>query len=274
MDHKHILICSIFRDAAGNIEQWFNNLGVLIQLIKDDYIASVSFYENDSIDSTPKLINSHISKLSISQSSFVSEKLRNKRYTSIWSYDRLKDLAYYRQKCLNAFDLNQFDKIAYIESDILYDPEWCKELILAKHPASIGKNPDIYSGWSLRSQSNPKECMYLYDTCATRLTKDHTSLSIPENEFTDRSFVRTPITGYGANCLHQAYSTFNCFCVYNAEPFKRGVKWNFLNERLNTGQTKYDGGWLDADTAVMCEDFHKNGFSNIFINKNCIIQHL
>jgi len=70
------------------------------------------------------------------------------------------------------------------------------------------------------------------------------------------------------------YSTFNCFCVYNSKPFIDGLRWGFLNKRLNASDIKLDSGYLDADTSIMCEQFRALGYNNIFINRNCLVRHL
>jgi hypothetical protein len=208
-----------------------------------------------------------------------SENLGTKQYASIWSLDRLRNLAAYRQKAINQVGHLDFDKIAFIEPDVSYDPKWCSELINAKHPEQVGIVPDIYSGWSLRSERHPKESVFLYDTCATRQTKYDLCWEFgKENLWRGKSLIKTHISDIDSNCLHQVWSTFNCFCVYNIKPFKEGLKWSYINKRLSNGQEfindgDYGSGWLDADTVVICEDFRERGHSNILINTNCIVRH-
>ncbi len=214
----------------------------------------------------------------------VRENIGTAQYGSVWNVDRLRNLANARQKCLELTYLFKFDKIAYIEPDVSYDPNWCKELILARHPISTGLGePDVYSGWSLRSDAHPKESQFLYDTCATRATEDDLTWDITENfgKWRGESLIKTDLGGVDSNCLHKVWSTFNCFCVYNAKPFIDGLKWDYINRRLDTGQQYIDagpgalslGGFLDADTSVMCELFREGGYDKIFLNTNCLVRH-
>ena len=53
------------------------------------------------------------------------------------------------------------------------------------------------------------------------------------------------------------YSTCNGICLFDAEPFKKGAKYHWFNERF---------GCFDCDTVVICENFHKMGYSDIFID--------
>ncbi len=152
---------------------------------------------------------------------------------------------------------------------------------MANHPRAAGIEPDIYSGWSLRSESNPKESVFLYDTCATRATKNDVTWDIGENggKWRGESLVRTDLGGVNANCLHRVWSTFNGFCVYRAKPFADGIKWGYVNKRLNTGQMRIedgdmDSGFLEADTAHVCESFHAAGYGQVLLNTNCLIRHL
>lgn len=275
--NKHVLICSIIRNQEKNLNLWYNQITTLANILKqNNYELSVSIFENDSVDRTKDILNNFNFDFA-NLKKIESKNFNNEQYSSIWSYERLKNLAFYRQQCLENLDLNLFNKIAYIEPDIEYDPNWCKELILANHLKSINIEPDIYSAWSLRSLSHPKESMYLYDTCATRYLKEDLFWDVSkENEIINKSLIRTHISNIDSNCIHKVWSTFNCFCVYSSKPFiDKKIKWDFLNKRIDTNQGYYEGrGWLDADTAVICEDFQENGYDKIFINKNCLVRHL
>jgi hypothetical protein len=275
---KKILVCSIIRNQAHNIPTWYQLLNHLNFLLANQYDLYLSVYENDSLDDTKQLLkNADFSKFANYR--LISENLGTQQFGSIWSIERLKNLAMYRQKCLDGFDLNQFEKIAYIESDIVYDPNWCQELILAKHPAQVGIVPDVYSAWSLRSFTNPKESMYLYDVCATRQTSKDICWNFQnEHNWTVNNIIKTNLGGVDGFCLFSLYSTFNCFCVYNVNPFiKNNIKWNYINPRINASNIQADDNrnyWIDSDTVVICEDFHKHGYHNILINKNCLVRHL
>jgi glycosyltransferase involved in cell wall biosynthesis len=288
---RRVLLCTIARDCAAHLETWYDLLSKLsLDLLEQGWIAEVSVAENDSKDNTAQWLRNRKENwegapcpiLKAEAFHLSTQTLGTQRYGSIWSLDRLRNLANARQKCLDQVgDLTRFDKIAYVEVDCTYSPDWCAELILARHPLAAGLGePDIYSGWSLRSLSNPKESVYLYDVCATRATCYDTSWDITEANGTWRAktVIPTDLGGADAMCLHAVWSAFNCFAVYNAEPFKRGLKWDWANYRLDTGQGSVVGvgghiGALDADTSCICESFRAHGFNKVFLNTNCLTRH-
>lgn len=291
---RKVLICTIMRNAERHLPQWYDLLIGLHCEVRDQYDISLSVYENDSRDETRTWLHHHIGarqrwvpfgKTAEGGPVWLgTETLHTQQYGSIWSVDRLANLAAARQKCLDqvgAATLATFDKIAYVEVDTTYDPVWLSELILAKHPLAAGLGePDIYSGWSLRSKKHPKESVYLYDTCATRQTKDHTEWRFDlADTWRAASLVKTDLGKlYHNNCLHSVWSTFNCFCVYNAKPFIEGARWGYVNTRLNTGQEyihdgDYGSGWLECDTVQICEEFRKRYYNKIYLNTNCLVRH-
>jgi hypothetical protein len=271
---KNVLICSIVRDQHRFLGLWWLLLRRLYREIQNEYNVSLSIYENDSIDDSKNIIYRLIEG-KFTETVFKTENLGTKKYGSVWDIDRIKNLSNARNQCLNNLDLDKFDKIVYIEPDITYSSAWCSELILARHPEQAGITPDIYSAWSLRPESHPKESMYLYDTCATRQYKNDVYWNLDkEKEWINNSLIQTNLGGIDGNCLHKVYSTFNCFCVYNAEPFKQGLRWGYINDRLNASNIKAENGWLDADTSVICESFRRIGYENILLNRNCIVRHV
>jgi hypothetical protein len=278
---KKVLICTIVRDSSKYLNNWINQIAKLSLEIKDHYIAYLSVYENDSSDGSDVFLKKINGNLAGNFSIITNEKIGTNKYGSIWNEDRLKNLANARQKCLDQanekWGLATFDKIAYIDPDVSYDSAWCKELIIGRHPNQAGLGDlDIYSGYSIRSESHPKESIFLYDTCVTRKNENDATWNFSENDniWRLKSLVKTHFDNFDNNCLHSIWSTFNCFCVYNAKPFANGLRWNYINKRLNTGQKQMGDGWLDADTAVICEDFRANGYNKIYLNTNCLIRHL
>ena len=188
--------------------------------MEQGWVVEVSVAENDSTDGTAEWLRERKENWEGAPCPFLkaeafhlsTEKLGTAQYGSIWSVDRLCNLAAARQKCLDQVgDLSRCDKVAYIEPDVTYDPRWCAELILARHPLAAGLGePDIYSGWSLRSESNPKESVFLYDVCATRATCYDTCWDISEAKGTWRAktVIPTDLGGVDAMCLHAVWSTF------------------------------------------------------------------
>lgn len=281
---KHLLIATIARQCRGSLDTWYSQVLRLAAILKEHgWICTVSVAENDSTDGTAEWI-SNLPANSYGLEVIVStQKLGTQQYGSVWSIDRLRNLATARQQCLDqAGNLSRFSKVAYIEVDVTYDPSWCVELVVADHPRAAGlPEPDIYSGWSLRSLTHPKESVYLYDTCATRAGRDDVCWDVNEagGTWRGKSLVTTGLTGIHANSLHRAWSTFNCFCVYRAAPFAAGLRWGYVNPRLNASgiwieDGDYGSGWLDCDTAIMCERFRDAGYGGIYLNTNCLIRHV
>lgn len=286
---KNVLICSIFRDSEKSFTTYKEQLKKLCDIVKSEYSVYLSWYENDSVDLTPTL-------LSVSQFTLIeyqgyletpflkgivynSEKLNTNKYGSIWNLERIINLANARNKAveqgLNKWKDIKFDKIIFIEPDIEYDPIWCSELILARHPSLAGINPDVYSGWALRSNKHPKESMFAFDTTSLRATKNDIHWDFEnENRWKNESLIKTHITDIDSNCLHTVYSTFNCFCAYNAEIFYGGIRFGTTNERVNPSNIKINNGYLDSDTVVILEEARKNGYNNVLLNRNCIVRHL
>ncbi len=281
---KRLLIATIMRNAMPHLHDWTSQLCQLIPILtKEGWEVELTCFENDSVDGTDRNLHDMARHTGINTRWITTVKLGTTQYPSVWNADRLRNLAVARQTCLDqAGPLDRFDKVAYIDVDYTWDPAWCAELVLAHHPAAAGIEPDIYSGWSLRSLSHPKESIYLYDTCATRATDRDTSWDIGEDcgRWRGRSLVPTPgMTGVHANCLHRVWSTFNGFCVYNARPFAEGVKWTYWNTRLDpdSGQVVAlpNGGIapLEADTVAICETFRARGYDKVFLNTNCLTRH-
>lgn len=273
------------RNALPHLGGWYDGIVGLVRELKGEYEITLSVYENDSTDLTAPNVECLLDAMRCGgiQSHFNSETLGTERYGSVWNVNRLRNLANARQRCLDQVgDLSAFSKVAFIEPDVTHNPSWTKELILARHPrvAGLGE-PDIYTGWSLRSEKNPKESIFLFDTSTTRATANDTCWDVNEVNGTWRgkTVIPTDLGGYDSMCLHPVWSTFNCFCVYNAEPFKRGHKWTYWNRRINPGSGMVvphpDGGtaYLEADTAAICETFHQYDFNKVFLNTNCLIRH-
>ncbi len=297
---KRVLIATIIRDSLPHLDAWWAQLTELTRLLQGAYSVSLSVAENDSVDGSGDWLHLRRDQVQDTLESFYlsTDTLGTQRYGSVWNEQRLKQLAAARQRCLDQVGdaLQGFDKVAFVEPDVTYDPRWCRELILARHPLAAGLGePDIYSGWSLRTLANPKESNFLFDTCATRATKDDVCWDVTEQcgRWRGATVIPTDLGGPDSMCLHPVWSTFNGFCVYNTEPFKRGVRWGYVNTRLNNGQQWIDtgvyphtgvfnqqialqlgvGGYLEADTVCVCESFRAAGYDKVYLNTNCLIRH-
>ena len=216
------------RDREAHLTTWYNQiLELMKEYPKDSF--SLSIYENDSKDASPNLIKNFDYK------SFYEVKIRTELigtpyYGSVLNKARVEQLAAARNQCLEQIDLNPFDKILWIEPDVQYDPKKMKEI--------IDKNIDIASPKSIQPATHSHR---LYDCWATRVNS-------ADNEW-DFGFV-----GYG---WCPVWSTFNCFCVYNAQPFKEGAR--FIGN--------------DCDTVEICKTFRDMGYENIQINLDIVVIH-
>lgn len=283
-ESKKLLVCTIMRNAAPHVPHWAARLNELAEILQKyfGWETYLSVVENDSTDGTVHAFEDIKWGHSIKQRSFLTQTLGTFQYGSVWSLDRLRNLANARQECLSQAEerwgLATFDKIAYIEVDVQYDPMWCWELIVGAHfDAARLPQPDIYSGWSLRSMRNPKESQFLYDSCATRQDSTDTCWDFrKEYDWRANRLIQTYLSHENSNCLYPVWSTFNCFCVYNAAPFadaNNPIKWGYINRRLDNGQQRIEDGFLEADTVVVCEDFRARGMSGVYLNTNCLVRH-
>lgn len=239
---KNILISSIFRNRENYIEGWYEGIKSLSKIDKDNkYYLSV--YENDSEDKTfDKLKNLDFSFLE--GVSLKTEKLNTPIFDSFSkAKDRVILIAEARNKSIysNPF-LNQCSHLLVIEPDIRYDPSLIiKEII----------NKGDYDIISPRSVDIDRNC-YFYDDWGTRQTdKDGNWKCFSVNIL--RMLGVIPV-----------WTTFNCLCLYKAEPFKNFITFEGFNSRINA---------YDCDTAVVCENFRKNNYSNIVLNSSVEIYH-
>jgi hypothetical protein len=236
---RKILICSIFRNRDKFVERWYDQINSIAKYYKDEYDFTVSIYENDSIDNTKdKLLllkNNNFKNLFLTM-----EDIKTNYYPSIVNQDRVKNLANARNHCLNIkdLDLSKFYKIIFIEPDFQYELSSAIKIISAEKINNI--KFDIISGISIFNG-------IFYDFWATRKTENDTQTKIDIS-----------------NTVEPFWSTFNGFCSYNPEAFHKGLRFRWFNDRLDT---------FDCDTAVICEDFRKNKYDKIYIDRSAIFNH-
>lgn len=262
----NILISTIIRDSIRSIDIWFDQINRIIDLCPNDKFY-LSVYENDSVDGTKEKLKSFNYK-KIEKCFITSENLGEIKYPSVSCENRVKLLASYRNKTLNQVENIQiFDKILSIEPDILYIPEDVIKLIFSDF--------DIYSGFSLRCRyedisnlnfntelwiKNLEEKLYsgwthgVRDGWATRKNDTEINGIIDEKAYFDLYKDDVPLQ-----------STYSSFAVYNPMPIKNGARFGFINEKYNK---------FDCDTAVICQEFNKLGYNNIYMNKNIKILHI
>lgn len=235
---EKILICSIFRNRENSIDFWYQQVQEILNEYKE-CTFSLSIYENDSVDNTQQKLLSLDTSM-FDEYSLISEDINTNYYSSIVNEDRVRNLANARNKCLDspAIELLKYTKVLFIEPDFRYSLEDAKRILSCEEATNI--KFDILSGVSHYNNR-------FYDSWATRKTEN------------DNEGQLTP-----ANSIEPFWTTFNGFCLYNANPFKEGVRFHWFNKRLNR---------YDCDTAVICENFREKCYNEIYINRSAIFHH-
>lgn len=221
-----LLLCTISRNNEKRLKSWFNQLSNLLDLLLEDHDVEISLYENDSTDGTKALLKQYSNRL--------SEKCK----TTLMSTDlgtehligkegaRVKNIANARNACIEqASDLTEFDRIVFIETDVLYKPKEALEILFHEG--------DIVSGYTTNAMGQ------FYDAWATRKTSDETwwTHGIPTEKMS-------------------VWSTFNGICVYASSPFQEGARFAGVNPRTNE---------IDCDTTVICEVFRAMNYEDIIM---------
>ncbi len=231
-----ILICSIIRNRKKHLDKWLSQIKEIVEYYKDQYLFDLSVYENDSVDGTQE----HLTKLDYSflNNFNVSTRTVNTKYfTNSMDKQRVINLSEARNNCIYCenLDIRDYKKLLFIEPDYSYTLQDAIKVIDTP-------DCDIVSGVSIYKDS-------FYDRWATRKTHREVWGEFPiKNEDT----------------IEQVWSTFNGFCLYNAEPFKKNIKFDWYNERFEM---------FDCDTAVVCENFRRNGYINIVMHNGAKFYH-
>jgi hypothetical protein len=241
---EKVFIYSIFRNSEKNLQNYYNQLKNTIEELNNDYEFFLSIYENDSIDNTKKILSSFDFSF-VNDFSLILENIGTSSFKSVADEQRVKNLSAARLKALSAKDfLQKCHYVLCIESDVSYSKDCIKNLLSFKKDNNL-ENVDIVSSVSIHKNTG------LYDTWATRRHADEEWGNLYEN--------------WGQKSYDRYYSTFNCICLYNADVIKKGATYGWYNERFKK---------FDCDTAVICENFHKLGHHDIFINYKSICKHI
>lgn len=230
------LISTIVRNRGSHLQTWCEQLKVLTES-NPDTVFDLCVLENDSIDDTKQklLILEPFLKKFFNIANIQIKNLEWPYFGSIKAEERVKYLASARNKTLEAADmlvgLGAYDKVICIEPDILFN---------GKDMGKIIRSPfDIASACSVLPMGHGVPD-WIYDSWATRMRPEDSEYFGPRvSELPEYLFVA---------------STFNCFCVYNAEPFTEGVRFSGINPLTNE--------W-DCDTTNICFEFANNGYDKI-----------
>jgi len=273
---SNILVSTIVRNREHTLPQWFTQIrNLVLEDPNNNYYLSI--YENDSEDSSLELIKSFDYSFAKNYS-VITEKLgtpwfgcekNNIQLVNEFYYsdevlimslkDRVNMLANARNKSIYECGfLDDCDYVLSIEPDIRYTPSEALQHIIHNM-----KNYDILSGRSMSElrpgdrfnalqNKDTKESdwhLLLYDSWATRRRK-------PEQMW----HFDVELEG-----MMPVWSTYNCFCMYNADPFKKRITFSGFNARLDK--------W-DCDTSVVCEEFRSHGYNNIYMDCDFRVGHM
>lgn len=219
-----LLLCTISRNNGKRLKSWYNQLNALLELLLEEHEVEISLYENDSTDGTKALLTRYADdfakkcKTTLTTTNLGTQHLIGKEGA------RVKNIANARNACIEqASSLSNFDKIVFVETDVLYNPKEVLEILFHK--------ADIVSGYTTNAMGQ------FYDAWATRKTSDETwwTHGIP-------------------NETMSVWSTFNGICVYASKPFQEGARFAGVNPRTDE---------IDCDTTVICEVFRAMNYNDI-----------
>ena len=237
---QKILISSIVRNRSKKLKNYFEQIYNFVNYLQNDYDFSISIYENDSIDNSKEVLK--LTDYSFFEKKFIKcENINTQFYGSVKDDQRVINFANARNQTLERVDRQYYDWLLIIEPDIIYNLDFASQIISRN---GLTFKPDIYSG-VLTMNNIP------YDLWGMRRTREEEWGGL--------------YTDFKKNPIQEFWSTANGFCLYNMEPFKKGLNFSAFNKRLN----KYD-----CDTAVLCEDFRELGYNKIFINQSLNAIHI
>lgn len=262
-----ILICSILRNNQSKMDNFISQIERFVSRLSGQHEFSISLYENDSTDDTPSILK-NIDFSMFKNHSVVSEKLNLPAFGSIVSEERVKNLAVARNKALLAKDIyHSVDYVLFIDCDILYDDDFIPTLLDFNN---AGIDPDVYSGVCIVPRLPTDHNIQMeavipgkpnglptstgvyrvYDTWGTRRNSNE--------EW------GTWLADAAQRPVAQFWATYNSVCLYRAEPFKQGIRFNHINFRLNK---------FDLEVAVVCEHFRAIGYDKVYINQGLFCFH-
>lgn len=238
---EKILISSIIRNDAQFINNYYLQIKNLVKSFPQ-YEFYLSVYENDSNDGTKQMLMSKDFS-AFAGFSIISENIKTPFFKSTKDEERVKNLSIARNKSLlggNFLDI--VDYVLVIDTDIDFAPDVFQKIIDFK---SIEKDFDIVSATSIRRAE-------LYDQWATRTGPEY-------SENIKEYYQKNKKEKYS-----KYYSVSNGFCFYRARPFKDGVRFGYINLETKSA---------DCEMVVVCQYFHKNKHSNIYMLHDAQVFH-
>lgn len=113
-----ITVLSLFRDSESTIHECLKRLESLEENTDSEF--EYSFYENDSVDNTKSILEDWLKKR---DGTLISEQLNAPRFSSIPSEDRVKLMAYYRNKAANNIKPTDSDFVIMFDSDVIFNKD-------------------------------------------------------------------------------------------------------------------------------------------------------
>ena len=177
---KTIAIIALWRDSQTYIHTSLKQLSNQEDELGSDYSFFYSFYENDSVDDTYKILGEWLEDR---QGTLLTDKLNHPKWESVPSRTRTEAMAQYRNICLYSLRDQKFDYLFIIDSDICYDKDLFKSMIyLIDNNQTYGMvTPNTQQNVSDKFDLN-KSTSY-YDSWALKDLKGNKGLSFAYNPF-------------------------------------------------------------------------------------------
>ena len=177
---KIIAVIALWRDSSQYLTASLRQLEKQEETLLSKYRFFYSFYENDSVDNTPQLLNKWINT---HYGVFLSEKRNDPKWKSVPSIRRTKLMAEYRNLAFKGLNKINFDYLFVLDTDIILEDKLISKMIniLDLNPAigmitpnTIQNVPDAYH--------NESNCSY-YDSWALKDIEGNNGLSYSSNPF-------------------------------------------------------------------------------------------
>lgn len=177
---KTIAVISLWRDSQTYIHTSLNQLRFQEDELGNDYSFFYSFYENDSVDDTSKILKEWLEDR---QGILLTEKLNHPKLESVPSRSRTEAMAQYRNICLYSLRDKKYDYLFIVDSDIYYANDLFKSMI------HLIDNNQMYGMITPNTQQNVSDKFDLskstsyYDSWALKDLQGNKGLSFAYNPF-------------------------------------------------------------------------------------------
>jgi glycosyltransferase involved in cell wall biosynthesis len=233
-EKQKVLIYSIIRNREANMKRFYDQLKKLV-IASPEYDFYLSIYENDSVDQTKQELFSKDWSF-FKGVSIISENINTEYFESVKDAQRVENLAKARNRAIEAGGfLDKMDYVLMVEGDVIYTTDHARQLLTFKE-----QEPDFDVVSTISVRKNGKH----YDWWATRTSamynKDKSEI---EEDYQNKK--------YG-----KYYSTSNGLCLYKAKMFQDGARHGWINKVTKE---------FDCEMVVVCQEFHKLGYKNIYI---------